>query len=365
MKDYYRILEVHNSASPEVIRKAYETLAKKYHPDQNPNDIEYATDKMKEINEAYEVLSNTEKRRQYDLSYEEYLREQYSMGEKKGSNEKSETIKTEDKGNTKKSPDFGFFSYFFILFFIILIVFVLINSNDLNYIDDDFRQTDNSKTAYIDVGYDLARKLISDYYDEGIERDIYVPKLEESKSYSYITIGSTKDDVKRIMGLPTVISENLWYYDYSIIQFNSQNIVIGWAEIDTKLKVSLGKKDQNTEPFTLGSTKEEVIKAMGTPTAILLGENTWIYNTSIVFFENNNVVGWFNFEPKLKVFLGKKSNNAPPFTKGSTKTDVLRAMGTPQIVLDNIWAYGFSIIEFDDENTVISWEEHGTELKVN
>lgn len=65
-EDYYKILGVPKSASDKEIRKAYRRLARKYHPDVNPND-KAAEGKFKEINEAYEVLSDLEKRKQYDL----------------------------------------------------------------------------------------------------------------------------------------------------------------------------------------------------------------------------------------------------------------------------------------------------------
>ena len=63
------ILEVNENASKEVIEKVYKVLAKKYHPDlqTTPEEKEKAEEKMKEINEAYSILSDTEKRRKYDL----------------------------------------------------------------------------------------------------------------------------------------------------------------------------------------------------------------------------------------------------------------------------------------------------------
>lgn len=64
-RDYYEILGVERSASEGEIKKAYRKLALKYHPDKNPNDVE-AEEKFKEAAEAYEVLSNAEKRQRYD-----------------------------------------------------------------------------------------------------------------------------------------------------------------------------------------------------------------------------------------------------------------------------------------------------------
>lgn len=77
-KDYYKILGVDRKASEDDIRKAYRKLAKQYHPDYNPNNKQ-AEEHFKEINEAYEVLSDAKKRSTYDR-----LGSDYSQWQRRG-----------------------------------------------------------------------------------------------------------------------------------------------------------------------------------------------------------------------------------------------------------------------------------------
>ena len=65
-RDYYEVLGVSKTATDEELKKAYRKLAKKYHPDANPDNKEEAEKKFKEVNEAYEVLSDKQKRNMYD-----------------------------------------------------------------------------------------------------------------------------------------------------------------------------------------------------------------------------------------------------------------------------------------------------------
>ncbi len=70
-KDYYKILGVDRKAGEDEIRKAYRKLAMQYHPDRNPNDKQ-AEERFKEINEAYQVLSDSKKRMHYDRLGSDY-----------------------------------------------------------------------------------------------------------------------------------------------------------------------------------------------------------------------------------------------------------------------------------------------------
>jgi|SRR5690606_1685404 len=91
--DYYKVLGVDKNASQDEIKKAYRKLARKYHPDLNPNDEE-AKKRFQEINEANEVLTDSEKRKKYDQygehwkhgdAYEQAQQQQRSRGANQGS----------------------------------------------------------------------------------------------------------------------------------------------------------------------------------------------------------------------------------------------------------------------------------------
>ena len=83
MTDYYKVLGVEKTATADEIKKAYRTLAFKYHPDRNQGDAA-AEEKFKQINAAYEVLGDETKRRNYDLtggqsdSYSSYSQNSYN-----------------------------------------------------------------------------------------------------------------------------------------------------------------------------------------------------------------------------------------------------------------------------------------------
>lgn len=94
MSNLYEILEVSEKASKEVIEKAYKVLAKKYHPDlQKEGDKENAEIKMKQINEAYEILSDDERRNQYDIELQEKREE---ARKKEIENEVKKNIKVQE-----------------------------------------------------------------------------------------------------------------------------------------------------------------------------------------------------------------------------------------------------------------------------
>ncbi len=106
-KDYYKILGVEKDASEDEIKKKYRELAKKYHPDLNPDD-EKAQDKFKEANEAYEVLGDKEKRKQYDT---------FGSGNNFSGGQNFDPSQYGFGGGTYTSSSGGDFSDFFNMFF--------------------------------------------------------------------------------------------------------------------------------------------------------------------------------------------------------------------------------------------------------
>jgi curved DNA-binding protein CbpA len=91
-RDYYAILEVSYHALPEEIKSAYRQLSKKWHPDVNP-DVD-VTSKMQDINEAYCVLKDIEKRRRYDEEYKRFKQFQQIYTNKTDSTHTSTTSST-------------------------------------------------------------------------------------------------------------------------------------------------------------------------------------------------------------------------------------------------------------------------------
>ena len=86
MKDYYRILGVLDDAEDIIIRAAYKALAQRYHPDKWRGDVKEANDRMSDINEAYGILSDVEKRKIYDKEYFSYRARNESYDDDEASN---------------------------------------------------------------------------------------------------------------------------------------------------------------------------------------------------------------------------------------------------------------------------------------
>ena len=100
MKNYYEILEVNKKASQEIIDKAYRVLVKKYHPDlYTGTKKQYAESKIKEINEAYNVLSDHFLKEQYDSELEKEEENKYIKNEENQQYNSNKNINNNKKNN--------------------------------------------------------------------------------------------------------------------------------------------------------------------------------------------------------------------------------------------------------------------------
>ncbi len=196
---------------------------------------------------------------------------------------------------------------------------------------------------------------------------------------NYITIGSNKDTVKKIMGNPeniaqyTALDQEDWSYEYSTITFNNQGLVKGWDDNSNNLIVYMGDKVKGTV-FEIGSSKADVIKAMGTPNGIVgypaLDQEDWSYKYSTVTFNNQGLVkGWDDTSNNLSIHMGKKVQGAM-FKIGSSKADVIKAMGTPDGIVgypaldQEDWRYEYSTVTFNNQGLVKGWDDTSDNLNI-
>lgn len=115
MKNYYKILEIEPTAEQADIKKAFRTLAKKYHPDRN-KDNEEALRKFQDINEAYEVLGKEDSRKKYDDSLKKADEKKTNFSSKRDTGKSSHNSgKAKKSGNTK--ADFENLNSYFENFF--------------------------------------------------------------------------------------------------------------------------------------------------------------------------------------------------------------------------------------------------------
>ena len=171
-KNYYDILEVNKNASPEIIEKAYKTLVKKYHPDLQDNNLkaEYE-EKIKLINEAFEVLSDSKKRKNYDLNLKqtEFSIEDYNNLISENLNLKNEINYLKNNLNNYKN-------------------------NSQNNINNNLNNNSNNKNSNYsnNINYQNNQNTNNDYsrnfqqkYNEAINKAYYDAYIQDLKNRGY------------------------------------------------------------------------------------------------------------------------------------------------------------------------------------
>ena len=131
-KDYYSILGIPENATYDEIKKAYRAKVKIWHPDKNHTNKKYAEERLKDLNEAYEVLINTQKRKIYD-SYTSGSREKSKYDYKYYTNKENYTNTTNFSYNYKKDSNNTYKNK---------------NANDKNYSNTNYTNNNNTKDKY-------------------------------------------------------------------------------------------------------------------------------------------------------------------------------------------------------------------------
>jgi len=287
--DYYNVLGIDTSADVDIIRNAYRVLAKKYHPDTcQILSKKEAEEKIKLINEAYDVLSDPEKREIYDNQL-------FSSQKKQSSSNESPINKRKNSGSSSGSYNFDAFG---------------VNKNNYNYAPDAIKQMISKMAIIFKIGaviiVTIALIVIGVITDRApqkkVEQTYSVQKTKEpiQQKNEYFTLGSSKLKVQTIMGAPDEKNEFSYGYGDSSVFFNQKGLVLGWNNVNNRLKVFIALPDKNQPPIKVGTTKLEVVKVMGTPT--FLSKSQWRYEKSSIFFDAlGKVKRWDNVSNNLRI----------------------------------------------------------------
>ncbi|MCL9659677.1 hypothetical protein L2089_03210 [Paenibacillus hunanensis] len=199
---------------------------------------------------------------------------------------------------------------------------------DIAAVSDQQEQTSNNSRI-------LADSLLSDSNQESFHVD-----------KGRLTLGSTKEQVAKVLGNPDSASDSSYTYGFSQINFEN-NKIVGWFTIDRPLEISLGEKKDDAPPFTVGSSKKEVVDAMGTPSSLF--NDAFEYQFSRINFDSDNKVsGWTTIDEPLNVEIKSNIADAHPFAIGSTLEEVVAIMGTPDSYSDDRIGYQFSVVFIQD-----------------
>jgi hypothetical protein len=186
--------------------------------------------------------------------------------------------------------------------------------------------------------------------------------------------GSSKEELFESMGTPKelLMVRNHVYANYKegFVEIEN-NKVISWVEsIKGGLRLGGGAINPNSPGFYYNSSFEEVVNSMGMPPMLFKDDNQIVlqYGKSFVYlYENMKVKHWTN-KGELKLGTLSKDENAPPFSFGATRGEVIKAMGLPDSISDQdtelhwggvIWSYGNSKIHFSTDFLVDGWLNKG------
>jgi len=279
---YYKILNLEVDDNWKQCKKKYRVAVNLWHPDKfssNNSKTEIAEEKIKEINIAYNFLSN------YYKKHKVMPRTGFNEAIDQGQQNKFDVSSLYSELNiNKKVIQKKFFSNKSIYIAVItLSVFILIKSINTPTTESTQLKNHDALIATQQKKYPT-----------------YIINSPPSKITSYFMIGSSIEEVLEYQGTPTRTVAGKWYYNKSWILiengrvsnwFNDKNYPLNVeSKISNEIKqFSIVKSAYN---FSKGSTKNNVLRIQGKP--IRKTRNIWYYGLSKVYFKNNKVTSWFN-----------------------------------------------------------------------
>ena len=288
MRDYYRLLEVSETASTEVIQAAYKIMAKKYHPDTaKPEEKAQREARMKEINQAKEILLNPEERRKYDTALmqerarlrEESIRakaERHKDKEKKKKNVISSRVPdVENAGQAVGGAFVGFFGL--------------------------FRNFSKNKTLIIICAFLFLLAFVQLFlcFKYFVGEDIFAFGSSPVAVNIISPNKTTKQEIIGMYGNPHTQTNKYIAYKGNAKILIENDIVVGWIDTYQELNFLRYDKIPTEEDISIGMDKTEIIERWGMPDTY--SKDIIVYYNLIIYFDNDNIIDFYCYSDPVGI----------------------------------------------------------------
>jgi hypothetical protein len=365
LRECYRILEVEPGASLDDVKRSYRELVKVWHPDRfdhDPKLREKAVEKLKQINLAYERLSaagasysdgDTASARQEDQKRRQHRRaseNEYAYARREPPPPPPEPQPARSDAWIHRFVPLVAGTGAAVI--VAVLVWYLTPEPEPRFLID--LPPEPTAAGAPQTGAKASRPR---------PRLVAPPTFVLPPRQIFFGKGSTKEEVIAAQGRPDSATDKLFRYGTSDVHFEDGK-VISWRNGFPRLKVKMAAALNlgGRTYFTVGSTKDQVIDAQGTPDAFT--DTSFTYGTSKVYFSGGRVTSWRVHDRPLNAKLLPKTDVGSPthFTVGSSKDEVLAVQGTPDAFDESKFDYGTSRVYFD-KGKVSSWDSRHPPLR--
>ncbi len=404
IKSCFEVFGLKTNSTSEEIREAYKDLVKVWHPDRFLHDPKLqakAQEKLKQINEAYEKIkdykpekSGTQRKtdpkspRNYNSQNETSARKKTEKPKSSPRNSTDNKTQSEDNGQSKTNVDNqpysskieedytpfkvaqetiknsnNFLPTIFVIVGIIgLVVFFIYKSKSQESKNSAKTENSNNKVVPLNNSNNVLatnsdEPLVIENISSQNSTNLKQKKVSDSNANKSNNVkeNGNENNYVNAANLTELAPQTLQTVTPTPQTLVEQNKIIVQTKPEKKVV-------SNNGFFTIGSTKDDVLTAQGTPKSIT--GNTFGYDYSTVYFQNDRVTGWSNISRNLRVRMDSNSLTTESyFTVGSTKDDVIKIQGTPDNITGNTFGYGYSTVYFQN-NQVKSWSNISNNLKV-